>query len=151
MLAVEIKIKSVSKHKCLQSVESYTNDTTIPQKKIMSKVLSSSLYHHKDQSTDDTTLAVAIPATGKDVSISVPSLVIDQQPSLLPTLEPYNGDIDFLDDSVLLNPEVDRILSEISSSQVNVRNDFTESTGSVCPNIQISNVSGGVFNFYVSK
>ena len=67
-------------------------------------------------------------------------------------MQPYNSDLDFLDDSVLLAPEIDKMLTEISSAQVNVRSNISESSSrSIGPNIQLSNVSGGVFNFYINK
>ena len=60
------------------------------------------------------------------------------------------NDIDFLDDSIILDPQIDKILTEISSSQYNVKHNY-------CPDsmsnwsINIQNVYGGLFNFYVSK
>lgn len=123
------KIKTISKHKSLQSIESYANDTSLPEKKRISATLASTLYDSNSLNQN----AVAIPQSAKSGQEAIDL-----------------NDIDFLDDSIMLDPQIDKILTEISSSQYNVKNNY-------CPDsmsnrsINIQNVSGGVFNFYVSK
>ncbi|CAG2238771.1 E3.1.3.1 [Mytilus edulis] len=106
------KIKTVSKHKSLQSIESYSRDSSLPQKKKMSKALASSLY--------STTAEIHVPSTennaissvnninhstGNAVAIRAPTTVAAVPHSVQNTNASSTcmqlDDIDFLDDSFI--------------------------------------------------
>ncbi|CAG2255437.1 KCTD1_15 [Mytilus edulis] len=160
------KIKTVSKHKSLQSIESYSRDSSLPQKKKMSKALASSLYNTTAEihvpSTENNAISSVNninPSTGNAVAIRAPTTVA----AVPHTVQNTNAsstcmqldDIDFLDDSFISeSADFDQVLKEISSSQNNVQNNFSRKESMSNRNdhsINIQNVSGGVFNFYVSK
>lgn len=81
------KIKTISKHKSLQSSESYANDTSLPERKSISAILASTLYDSNSLNQN----AVAIPQSAKS----------DQDEIDL-------NYIDFLDDSIKLDPQIDK-------------------------------------------
>ncbi|VDI19990.1 Hypothetical predicted protein [Mytilus galloprovincialis] len=108
----DIKIKTVSKHKSLQSIESYPRDSSLPQKKKMSKALASSLYNTTAEihvpSTENNAISSVnniSPLTGNAVAIRAPTTVA----AVPQTIQNTNAsstcmqldDIDFLDDSFI--------------------------------------------------
>ena len=98
------EIKTMSKHKCLESIEKYTKDTSIPKKKKMSATLSNALYN------ESTEVAVHVPQRNNENNPPSVNLA-----NALP--EPViMDDLDLLDDSILLSPDVDRVLNEINNS-----------------------------------
>lgn len=94
-------IKTVSKHKCLDSVERYCKDSSFAKKKKMNNTLRKLLYHEPVNDNFPTYTRTNENATCMAVPVNVELMALNE--------------LDILDDSVLLSPEVDRVLNDISS------------------------------------
>ncbi|CAG2203084.1 KCTD1_15 [Mytilus edulis] len=131
------KIKTVSKHKSLQT-EIHVPST---ENNAISSVNNINPSTGNAVAIRAPTTVAAVPHTVQNTNASSTCMQLD--------------DIDFLDDSFISeSADFDQVLKEISSSQNNVQNNFSRKESMSNRNdhsINIQNVSGGVFNFYVSK
>lgn len=108
----------------------------------MSNTLTKALY---DETVNDN--YPACTSTNENATCTTLQVATHARPPVNVEPLPIN-ELDLLDASDFLSPEVDRVLNDISAQQLNVNNQSNHQMLSHMLNI--SNVNGGVLNFYVT-